>query len=549
MNIYLVLNTEYMDEESRGLWYAKSLNACLSSDSIIITHEIFSKDPITILNQIPDRLYSQFDIDKVSEEQLRSIPQIYIPDELLFQPEFETRSSALFYLFSKRNLELETFLKSKIQTLKKNGKPIEIAFHALEPFKSIRFAFESENIPLVSYVFSSIRKVHGYRDNLYMASFSSIFNSAECATRFNSIKDEIATYVKFQHNEILSFFCSKENLHLIPYINKIEKYEISVYFEGYEVVPQVFDIQRYNTDDILYEINKCFNSDLVLTRLHPYRLKKYQLEFNLTSDPTSSILSSKRITAVSSQILLIGLLWNKVVVNKFENLPFGFVCEKSLQSNNKHSISFLNFYLFSFLIPDKLMFSSEYWKWRSLNPSENEILMKHLSYYVENSSLTFDIFNKKTANPVIENILSDRGCSNYDIESITENIFYNPPVNLNHFLTAIAIGDAKEKIFRRAEQLKTNYYKALFNFYSCDFDFFSFFPFLDSTGFIRLNKIDIYCSDGLKNPVIPSKFVFVNSSGIKLPFANKYNGIFTIVLEWEFISVEDFLNSGGNAYD
>ena len=46
---------------------------------------------------------------------------------------------------------------------------IEMAFHCLNAYKSITDACERYNVPLISYTFSCMRKVHGYRQTLYIA--------------------------------------------------------------------------------------------------------------------------------------------------------------------------------------------------------------------------------------------------------------------------------------------------------------------------------------------------------------------------------------------
>lgn len=555
MFVSIVLNTEYMDVDSRIKWYAKSLSVAKKLDLFIITHESFARDRIRLLNQIPDRFYEEFEMRRLTSEEIDLIPHYYIPDSFFEENDlkFGSRTAALLNLFANRNFKLEEYLHEgfrKAIGISTDGR-ISAAFHSLESFKSIRATCDQLKIPLINYVFSAIRRVHGYRHTLYFAELNgSIFNSTNCNSRYNRYLNERPDHPILEHRDVIGLFGKDRNLHLLPYIDHDCRYQLGICSEGYEIVPQVFGEVKYSTDDIIYDANKCFTKAEQTFRLHPNRLKNYNVRSEHLADPIFFIINSKRIAAVCSQIMLKGILWNRVVVNKKQLLPFGFACEKQIDSNKKVDMLFHNYLFMTYLVPESLMFNKEYWLWRLKNPDELCIRSRHIKQYEEDLGLIPDTLSIVDSDERFKKILMSRDLSEFDIISICDPIAEKPPLNSAEILSSIQViatdSDGQtwlKKIYRRV-QFTSSYERSVnFQHYSkLPVSSLTFIPFLESSGTIKLLKFEVLSSNGeILTDNLTNDILEIDPSGFTVKLIKSVVGKFVVKINWETLKYSNQL--------
>lgn len=420
MFLYILLDTEYMGCEARIKWYLKILYQCSKSGWGIVTHNILNQRYEQLTRTVDQRFFNEFEMNILSKEEYESIPKYFIDDSIFktLEEKCGSRSNTLKYLYKENFLELTDELARMSQYFFEysRGEKIQGIFNSLEPFYSTQLFCKQENIPLYSYTFSAIRKVHGYHFTLYLlSSNNSLYNSLECRSSYNSFLSKRQNINIFNHEVLLALFGKKINFPLIPYINKVDTdCELLICGEPYNVLPHIFEDNYFTDDDLMYESDKIFNNQKVIYRCHPLRVSRMGISWEDTpNDPLSTILRAKRVTSVSSQMLLKSMLWNKPTICLKDTLPFSFKCEKNLKALKTVDLHFINFYLFCYLIPDSLFFDKEYWTWReTIDHDSMQVYNKHLKYYSNIIGIDLETIAKnKNQQRILKEILIARGCS------------------------------------------------------------------------------------------------------------------------------------------
>ena len=187
----------------------------------------------------------------------------------------------------------------------------------------------------------------------------------------------------------------KENFPLIPYINKVHTdSELLICGEPYNVLPHIFDDNYFTDDDLIYESDQTFRDQKVIYRCHPLRASRMGISWEETpNDPLSSILRAKRVTSVSSQMLLKSMLWNKPTICLKDTLPFSFKCEKNLETLKTVDLLFIN--LLILLFDSNSFFFSKSTGYGEVRwPRFGSNIHKHLKYYSYNIGIDLENHDK-----------------------------------------------------------------------------------------------------------------------------------------------------------
>lgn len=434
MFVTVVLNIEYMDVSSRSKFYLKNLLHCKENGWIMITHEYMRNHILDLQKEITPSLFSSWEMNPFTMEEVKDVEQYYIPDMLFSDLEKKYGSRTEFLLTaSKETIKpLEDCFSAILNDIQKKhpNERIDGVFHALEGFYSLRKVCEDRNIPLIPYVFSAIRKPHGYMQTLYSANTKNVlYSSEECERRYKQFMSEDPDVCILDNKEILALLGKERNLCLLPLMEKDAPNEMLLCGEGFLMIPHIFSNFHYSDDDIDYEISGMYPPEKIKSRQHPMRLDSFRLDrTGIRNDPASIILSCKRATAVCSQIMMKIMLWKRTAIMKKNTLPFSFMLPKQFESLEKIDLQFLNFYIFGYLIPSDLMFSDKYWKWRMTNPSETEIYWKHIDFLLNILGVDRESFLSKTGNERYKYILESRGCDKQLVDTLINN---NTDYNIN----------------------------------------------------------------------------------------------------------------------
>ena len=444
MIVSFVLNTEYMSIKERDKWFLKNVSFAKHNDVLIVTHEYIKNHLDEIVDNCADRFYSEFEMERTSADEIRKMNIVYVPDVL---SDNLSRTQEIIDLTNNRNSEFERVVIDAVDSelIKRNQASPDFIMNCLHVFESVKFIGEHYNCPIVPYVFSAVRKVHGYNQTLYMTHIDSLlFGSEKAIELHNSFNPQLFNFEILDKREILALVGKKHNFCLFPVLETAGVNEFGIIGEGFSITPQSYQDDLVTDDDLYYECEKYYSSDRIVTRLHPMRLTQAGIgRTHMKNDPASFLLSCKRATTVQSQMIIKAAMWNRAVCSISSMLPYAFLFSKDFKNGFPISDKALNFILFCYFVPDSLMFDKEYWKWRFSNPSANEIYVKHLEEIFKNLNLDKNILFMDNR---LELILSTRGCKEKEIQRFTSTKELPEEANYSYLSSKASIFENNCKI-------------------------------------------------------------------------------------------------------
>lgn len=491
MDLSIVFDTEYMGMALRANWFLKSVSHAKNNDSIIVTHEYIRNHLKEIVENCSDRFYTQFEMDRVSVEEILSMDICYIPDKL-FDNNSEklcSRSELITDYCTERKLELEQIIIEFVDKnlRKRNLSKPDVIYNCLHTFASVKFISNYYKCILVPYVFSAIRKVHGYTQTLYMANKSEdLFFSEYPKIVYKSFNETDLGFNLLSNEEILSLIGKKQNLFLIPLLFHEGLYEIGIACSGFCVTPSSYVKEISTDDDLYYEAEKNYKKSQIVSRIHPIDLDKKGIgRDHMRNDPVSFILSCKRIASLQSQLILKAALWNRVPCLLSKALPFSFLTQNDTVNNHRLPLLDLNFIIFCCLVPEKLMFDSSYWLWRSTNPSAKDIYLKNIFTILDSLKIDHNILKKKDR---FIDLLKCRDVSERDIEKITSPIDFT--VNYSFLMSSIIFvcSNGKNLIKYSVNRYKNDIFQTEFSIPQ-NVSSFKFIPQFDGDAYISLINV------------------------------------------------------------
>lgn len=420
MIVSVILDSEYMGMGERFKWFLKNVTYAKKNNWVIVTHEYIRTHLEELLNDCDERFYDEFEMERATAEEINELDICYIPDDL-FEEIYHsnnTRTNMILDLSNNRKKKIEDFLISHIDRIlaDRNDKKVEFIFNCIHTFASIRYISEYYGCPLIPYVFSAIRKVHGYTQTLYMAHMDEdLFKSKVPEKLYDLYRSEDHSAELLTRQEIMAVIGKRHNLILLPLMQSKGKYEMGVIREAYQTTPQLYQTDTMTDDDIYYEFDRCFN-DHIQTRMHPMQLDRMGAGRNhLKNDPAAFILGCKRLATVHSQMIVKAALWNRATCILGDQLPYSFLLSHDFTNDKPMDEFKLNFLIFCYFIPDKLMFDEEYWKWRRTEPDTSSIVEKHMQVIFENIGMKKDMHK---TNGCLKAMLIHRQCSEGEINVI-----------------------------------------------------------------------------------------------------------------------------------
>ena len=428
MVVSVILNCEYMKVEERIKWFLKSASYAQDHEVVLVTHEYIKNHLHEMIEKLGDRFYDDYQMRRLTVEEIEKLNVCYIPDEIFEKVYMEcgSQTRTLLRLKNERIPDIEDYITQHINNSLKASSCDKVALieNCLPyTFASIRAVARYYNCPLVPYVFSAIRKVHGYTQTLYWANFiDKDYTGTDTAKRLYEQYDPKKTpFPILNKHEIIALLGKKRNLPLIPLMDIEGKYELGIIFESFSITPQTFEDDLITDDDLKYEASRWYSDNEMQVRVHPIKLDRLGVSRkHWKNDPVTFLLSCKRLAAVHSQMITKILLWNRVACVPGNVLPFSFLCSKDFKSNTTISESDLNFLLFCYFVPDACMYDNEYWMWRMTYPTPEEIMHRHILSIL--SELGYETNLLCNSENRLSRILSARGCTMSEIQLIEQSV-------------------------------------------------------------------------------------------------------------------------------
>lgn len=545
MFVLVLFNTEYMDITMRKVWYLKNLFHCKENGWILITHEYMRTHFLELQESITPRFFDQFEMIPFKIEELSNVEQYFVDDDVFDSLEslYGTRTETLTYLFSQRydKLENRLFEIFEMIQLKHPKEKIEGIFNSLDAFESLRYVAKKLKFPIVNYSFSAFRKPHGYRQTLYTATSNGYYWDAnDSALRYaNYLSEQCAKIPVFSNTELIAIFGKERTLPLIQLISFIPKYEMGICCECFSLAPQVFSDYQITDDDIFYECKKLYSKDQMFVRSHAAHLDDIQVDRDeVHNDPASYILSCKRVSSVLSQIILKVLLWKRTAIMRKTTNTLSFLCESDYSSLRTVNLCALNYYIFCYLIPNDLMFSDEYWKWRLTNPKECEIYKRHLDFYIEKLNLPNSILTEKDESIRFKSILQSRGCDEELINILLADK-HDFDIDYNTASSRIVVNGKSYWRLNKLENSQLHFHIEL----NDSTDSIDFYPLDDVAGFSQIISVKV---NGTELPLSlkDSDYRYMKKvmGHYSFPIVNNNRGALHIEIVWQYKKVFDYLN-------
>lgn len=423
MIISVVLDTEYMGVEERNKWFLKSVSNAIKEDTLIVTHSFFKNHLSEVVEGCVDRFYEEFEMERVSVEEIKKLDICYVPDEMLdfIYDNCGCRTKQILYLFNNRVKEIENYIITFIdEALERRSilKP-DYIMNCLHTFASIKYLAVHYECPLIPYVFSSIRKVHGYTQTLYMAHIGeNLFNSNACEELYSACDKKDIGFQILGKDEILALLGKRHNIPLIPLLEREGIYDVGVVGEGFHITPEVYQEDAVTDDDLYFECKRLYGSKDIITRQHPMRLDQAGIGRNhMKNDPVAFLLSCNNVVTVQSQMIMKAAMWNRAAVVMSNALPYACLLNRRLIDARPVDDFNLNFILFVYFVPNACMFNSDYWKWRMGKPTIEEIAKKHIETILSELFIPIDVL--KIRKNRMQKILQYRECSDQQINELS----------------------------------------------------------------------------------------------------------------------------------
>lgn len=428
MIVAVVLNNEYMDISSRTKWYLKLLLHCKENGWILITHDYMRKNIETLQKEITPSLFESWEMTPFTADEVCEVEQYFVDDSLfdIMEMEAGSRTEMLFRLSNTKDNAFSKEFSRILEDIQKNhvNEKIDAVLHCLESWNCVQDVCKKMNITLIPFSFSAFRKTHGYMQTLYHTNMRECMHTTvECKNRYEAFLKEKAIDIPILSNEeLIALLGKKRTLPLLPLMNTVPKYEIGLCTECFSVIPQFFIHDKTTDDDVRFACDKYYSKDQMAVRNHALQVDYMQLDRTVVhNDPAPWILSCRRIAIARSQILLKAMLWKRTSIVLPDTLGFSFMGEKDYQSTNLADIKALNFYIFAYLIPNNLMYSNDYWKWRLSWPSESEIYKKHLEFLSQQLGVDWNKFSQFVGPERLRYLLECRSCDTELIDILCQN--------------------------------------------------------------------------------------------------------------------------------
>ena len=361
------------------LWvFYKQLSSFNPDEIVFIGSNEYKNDPSSFNNRFETNLKScisnGYELPTISEINSYAFYEFSneIFTELDVKNQFNT-NKVFFELLTKEISEISLYLEKLLIEIKKTYEIIGLLSWC--NFPSLNSVSNKLNIPVVYNELGALRKPH-YLQTAYF-DFMGVNGNTESKSRFLSFKknsDKINIYSLEEIKDIIfnvDFIIDKS----------IESFEVGIALQVEDDSNILAYSKGFDSISLIRWVKDKYKTSNILIREHPSSFLSYKKFGKIDSSLNSFSFISKcnSIATINSSVALEGLLLDKKV-DILGDSPFSFINEIN---NSNEKLLALNFAIFGYMIPYKLLFNYDYYIWRLSNPSENEIFNKHINFYIQ----------------------------------------------------------------------------------------------------------------------------------------------------------------------
>ena len=304
------------------------------------------------------------------------------------------------YMCLQRDLDFESLLSSKLDEIESDTHQKVDVILLWVGLKSVYEVAQKRNIKVVVLELSTIRKPN-YNTILGYFTFQDKYDKRGC-------KDDYYEFVKaydknpfplLSRKELLSFFVETGELYCLEAISSPVPYELGI-SPGLQQDYFFANFTNEALPETLKKVEKLFDDDRVSVRFHPqyhWNLPNKKWAIDQSKSSFEWILKCRRIVTSVSNVGFEAMLLGKTAYILSDYMPYSFMAPNHLDyiEDETVSIKFLNYMLFSYFVPWKLMFDMEYVQWRLSNPSPVERFHRHFDYLCRQKKLKGNVTFEK----------------------------------------------------------------------------------------------------------------------------------------------------------
>ena len=387
--LYELLTTPHWGPGSYIWAFEKSVNFSITHKGAVIAQKTY------------------FDLYRQKEENISLLDQIksyeipaYI-DEQVLATHGDSNLSAWLYMLKHNYEPLFKWLESVINEITSAGEIIE-AFVLNTPCYSLEKVALKYNIPLMQWDDGPMR-LPVYKEFFLFFDFTGVqLAKNEASQRYHLFQDEMdGTFTKYvlTQKEILALILSDDYLCKIEDYDQEPSYEWGIALNFDTVYAHAYN-NTYLLSEFLYDVMNNIDITKSLTRSHPadwFTIKNSRWAGSIDESPDSEsfILQCRRIVTSWSKTAFLAMMWGRYV-HMIKSSQHAFIegASQSFDTNKSKlaDIAFISFITFAYFIPNELLYDIEYLRWRLTKPSEIEIYMRNLSYYLGKIGMDIDFF-------------------------------------------------------------------------------------------------------------------------------------------------------------
>lgn len=324
------------------------------------------------------------DIEPYSPADDTKYIQVVFPETLIqeYISRFPSQTDAYIASIDTPWPEMTQFMVEKVLELEKNGIGSMEAFLCLCDTRFIRDAAQQLNTDILHYEWAPFRGP-AYRNTAYLDLTGNICDG-ELSSRYETFRTVADELPIFTRREILAFFLNDENLHYAYEDDMEPEFEAGLGF-GYNV-PWIFNhLSQMSSVEMYTKAEKVFGPEHILVRYHPSDPIHADLRQGVRDSGSliEFIRKSRRVICNTSGLAYEAMLFNRPAYELGQS-QYKYYANTDLKElpDRIADDNFLSFVAFGYCIPFELLKSVSYLRWRLSRPSEQEIYMYHLNYYM-----------------------------------------------------------------------------------------------------------------------------------------------------------------------
>ena len=397
-----------------GFFY-KFINQCIKYNWPIICQNNYFFDPDTIekFNLNSDNLFKYHGATKVNYKQLDKVDKYIIPDELTTKIALECGGidSAWINIMKDRFFELEDFIENTINLIEEKYKSNIKAVLVWRHNESIYSVCKKKNIKLIEMEFSTFRYPF-YNELISYFQFSNKYSTDEFEERYNKFKKESNEKLPIlTRKELLALFLAKDKINYINKLNDPVVYEMGIAL-GLQKDYESKANDCISNEDIIEKFKPYFSEMQTIYRPHPSSNFVDLKNTDTSKFSADFILKCRRVASVLSNISFESMLFGRTSYI-LGSMPFKSLSNSTFSvSDEIVSLQDLNYVMFAFLTPYDIMLEKEYLDFRLSNPSEGDIYLKHIKYYLKKRNIPYSVLNL-SGNKRLSKILEYEGYDNF----------------------------------------------------------------------------------------------------------------------------------------